>query len=436
MVWRFVQDLDLSALYARIRAVEGHPGHPPADPRLLVALWLYATLEGVGSARALARLCEEHLAFQWLCGGVGVNHKTLSDFRVGHGAVIERLLVDSFAALVRTGVASIERIAQDGVRVRACAGAASFRRRSTLRVCRERAAAEVARLRAELDADPAACSRRQAAARERAAVDRERRVREALAVAEALHGLEHGLEEAGRRAGAARAAGKAARKEAGKDDDGGRGDDGGCGPAAGPLSEPVSEPLPEPVPPKEPRVSTTDPEARVMKMADGGFRPAWNVQLAVDPRSGTIAAVAVDNVGSDMGRLAPMSTALEAAYGTRPGEHLADGGFAKLADIETLTEAGVVAYVPPPVPRDPDRDRHAPRPGDSDAVAAWRVRMGGDAATAIYRQRAASVECANAQARNRGLMRFMVRGVVKVKAVVLWLALAHNMACGWRLLEA
>jgi transposase len=132
LVWRFVEGLDLTALHATIRSVDGRPGHPPADPRILLALWLYATVEGIGSAREVARLCEEHIAFQWLCGGVGMNAKTLADFRVDHSAVLERLLVDSFTALLRAGVASLDRVAQDGVRVRASAGAASFRRHSTL----------------------------------------------------------------------------------------------------------------------------------------------------------------------------------------------------------------------------------------------------------------------------------------------------------------
>ena len=153
-VWRFAERLDLSALYGAIKAVEGHPGHPPADPRILLALWLYATVEGVGSARELDRLCREHIGFEWLCGGVGMNHTTLAEFRVAHGAVLERLLVDSFAAMLRTGHASLARVAQDGMRVRAAAGAASFRRRASLKRCRAEAAAEVARLRAELEADP------------------------------------------------------------------------------------------------------------------------------------------------------------------------------------------------------------------------------------------------------------------------------------------
>lgn len=243
LVWRFVEGLDLSGFQAAIKAVEGQPGHPPADPRILVALWvalwLFATIEGIGSAGAVARLCEEHIAYQWLCGGVGMNAKTLADFRVG--TLLERLLVDSFTALVRAGVASLDRIAQDGVRVRASAGAASFRRDSPLEGCRSAAEQAVRDLHAEVNGDPGALSRRQAAARQRAAEERERRVREALAVTRELRAQQ---EEKARRE-AERAARQAAQATAGE---------------AAPAKER----------PKEPRASTTDAQARIMKMADGG----------------------------------------------------------------------------------------------------------------------------------------------------------------------
>jgi transposase len=401
-VWSFAERLDLSALYGAIKAVEGHPGHPSADPRILLALWLYATVEGVGSARELDRLCREHIGFEWLCGGVGMNHTTLAQFRVAHGAVLERLLVDSFAAMLKTGHASLARVAQDGMRVRAAAGAASFRRRASLERCRTEAAAEVARLRAELEADPGSLSRRQAAARQRAAAERERRVEAALAVAEQLAAKRGGDQHLPR-------------------EDPPRSADGSAG-------ETSAKPAPEP------RVSTTDAEARVMKMPDGGFRPAFNLGFASDPRSTMIAAVTIDNTGSDKGQLRPMSEWLAAAYGQRPGEHLADGGFAKLADIEALAAAGVVVFAPVPKPRDAARDPHAPRQGDGPGVAAWRQRMGSEAAKALYKERAATAECVNAQCRNRGLLRFLVRGLEKAKAVGLWHALAHNMVCTGRLL--
>jgi transposase len=401
-VWSFAERLDLSALYGAIKAVEGHPGHPPADPRILLALWLYATVEGVGSARELDRLCREHIGFEWLCGGVGMNHTTLAEFRVAHGAVLERLLTDSFAAMLRIGHASLDRVAQDGMRVRAAAGAASFRRRASLERCRADAAAEVARLRAELEADPGALSRRQAAARRRAAADRERRVAAALAVAGQL------------------AAERPADQRPPDEDPPGP-EDGAAGKGAT-------------KPPPEPRVSTTDAAARVMKMPDGGFRPAFNLGFASDPRSGMIAAVTLDNSGSDKGQLRPMSERLAATYGRRPGEHLADGGFVRLADIEALAAAGVAVFAPVPRPRDAARDPHVPRDGDGPGVAAWRRRMGGEAAKAIYKERAATAECANAQCRNRGLLRFLVRGLEKARAVGLWHALAHNMICTGRLL--
>lgn len=397
LVWAFVERLDLGPLDAAIQAVEGGPGRPPADPRVLMALWLYATLEGVGSARALARLCREHLAAQWLCGGIGMNHKTLADFRVRHGAVLERLLIDGFAALLQAGVASLERVAQDGVRVRAAAGAASFRRCATLRECRRQAEQQIERLRAEIDADPGAASRRQVAARERAAAERQRRVEAALAAAEQL---------AAQRTARTVKDGKAKQKR-----------------VARTANQAETQA----------RASTTDPEARVMKMADGGWRPAYNAQLAADTRSGLIAGVAVDNVGSDMGKMAPLNDDLAAAYGVRPRAHLVDGGFAKLDDIVALAAAGVTVYAPVPQPRAGDRDPHVPLPDDPPAVAQWRQRMGTDAARMIYRERAATAECANAQARNRGLIRLLVRGTAKVKAVLLWFALAHNMACLWRL---
>jgi transposase len=409
MVWTFVEGLDVSALVAAVKAVEGRPGHPPADPRILLALWLYATADDVGSARELARLCDEHIAYQWLCGGVGMNAKTLADFRVGHGEVLERLLVDSFTALVRAGVASLDRVAQDGMRVRAAAGAASFRRQATLQECRRQAEAAVRDLRAELERDPATASRRQAAARQRAAADRERRVREALAVTEDLR-----AEEAEKARKAAERTAEAAQEE----------------PAgAAPPGKRAKDKRP-----KEPRGSTTDPQARVMKMADGGFRPAYNVQFACDTTSGAIAKVSVDNVGSDMGKMAPMSEALADDYGQRPRQHLADGGFAKLADITALAQAGVETFVPVPTPR--NAERYAPLPGDPPEVAAWRERMNTDDAKAIYKERASTVECANAQARNHGLTRFLVRGLEAVTATALWHALAQNMFCTWRLVAA
>lgn len=378
LVWDFVAGLDLGPLYERIRSTEGHAGRPPIDPAILTALWLYATLEAVGSARALDRLCAEHDAYRWLCGGVSVNYHTLADFRVEHGELFDRLLSESVAALVAEGLVSLTRVAQDGVRVRASAGGGSFRRRDALTVALAEAEAQVTALRAELDADPAATSRRVAAARERAAVERRERVRRALAKLPELE----------------------ARKR-----------------------KPTYRGSRDPA-----RVSTTDPEAGVMKMADGGFRPAYNAQLATDVASQIIVGLAVTPL-SDHEQLGPMVDQLTGRYGRAPTEHLVDGGFRNLREIERLAapECGTTLYLPVSRPRNRARDPHLPVYRDPPGVIAWRARMGTEEAKRIYRDRAASAECVNAIARNRGLHAFRVRGPAKATAVLLWFALAHNL---------
>src|SRR5215472_2833068 len=160
-VWAYVEQLDLSPLLDAIKAREGAPGHPPAHPRVPMALWLYATIDAVGSARALARLCETHVAYQWICGGVSMNHHTLSDFRTAQVTLLDRVLAQGVTGLVSEGLVGLERLAQDGVRVRAAAGAGSYRRRPRLEKLLQDAKARVATLRAEVESDPAASTARQ-----------------------------------------------------------------------------------------------------------------------------------------------------------------------------------------------------------------------------------------------------------------------------------
>jgi transposase len=384
VVWDFCLGLDLQNLYDAIRSRAGGPGRAAIDPRLCLALWLYATLEGVGSARALAWLCSHHHAFRWLCGGVTVNHHTLSDFRVAHVAVLDQVLTHSVAVLREQGLVDLNRVAHDGMRVRASAGAASFHRRPSLEECLREAEDQVARLKEELDDDPAAPSRRHAAARERAARERAERLQQAL---ERLPELE--------------AKKKADAKE-------------------------------------KARASSTDPEATVMKMADGGYRPAYNLEYSTDTATLVIAAVAVTTSGSDAGQITPLDDQIHDRHDAYPHEALADGGFVNLEDIEAAQAAprGTKVYAPVPKPKDPNRDRHAPRPGDGVQVREWRARMGTEPPKTVYRQRASTAECVNAQARNRGLQRLLVRGVQKVKAVALWFAIAHNVVCGLRLRAA
>ena len=276
-VWAFVEGLDLSALYTDIGSVEGHAGRAAIDPRILTALWLYATIDGVGSAREIERLTQSHDAYRWICGGVNVNHHTLSDFRCARPEVLEGLLTHSVAVLLEQGLVQLDRVAQDGMRVRAGAGAASFRRRSTLAGCLEEAEQQIEALRAELDADPQASQRRRQAAQLRAAEQRTQRVSQAL---QQLADIEQ-------------------RKKK-------------------PPPKKDTETEEAHAKRTEPRASSTDPEARVMKMADGGFRPAYNVQFATTTDSQVIVGVEVCNSGSDLGQLAPMLDQSNNATGKSP----------------------------------------------------------------------------------------------------------------------
>jgi transposase len=380
-VWEFVVGLDLSPWYESIRSVEGEAGRPAIDPAILLSLWVYATLEGVGSARAVARLCEQHDAYRWICGGVAVSYRTLAAFRVLHEERLDALLTESVLQLVDAGLVKLDRIAQDGMRVRAAAGAASFRRRKRLRELEREVRHRVELLRRELEDDPAASSRRVKAAREQAARDRRARVRQALAKVRQL-GREKPTEK------------------------------------------------------EEVRASTTDPEARVMKMADGGFRPAYNVQLATDVESQVVVGIDVTAAGTDLHQLVPMLEQIEARHARRPREALVDGGFANLETIEAAHARGCRVYAPPMKPRNQDRNPHRPLPTDSPAVARWRRRMGTASAKEKYKDRCATAECVNAQARNRGLLRFLVRGRKKARAVALLHALAHNAMRSWALKQA
>ena len=173
-----------------------------------------------------------------------------------------------------------------------------------------------------------------------------------------------------------------------------------------------------------------------MKMADGGFRPAYNVQFAADTASQVIVGVDVLTTGRDQGQMTPMAGQIHTRHGRYPAEYLADGGFAQHADLEAVTGCGVTVYAPVPRPKDASRDRHQRLPADGPVIGAWRERMGTADAKAVYKDRAATAECVNAQARNRGLRQFVVRGLSKVTAVAMWFAVAHNVACGARLRAA
>lgn len=381
-VWAFVEGLDLSPFHRLIKAVEGEPGRPPIDPKILMALWIAATLDGVGSARELGRLCETDLRYQWICGGVTPGYHRLSDFRSNSEAEFDELLTESVAVLMHKGLVKLDRVAQDGMRVRANAGAGSFRRRGTLRDLRKLARKQVRDLKKEIDGDGGAGSRRRDAARSRGAADRARRIKEALAELPKIA--------------------KRKEKNNGKKK-------------------------------TAPRSSTTDHEARVMKMADGGFRPALNVHMVSDTETKVIAAVEVNNDGTDQRMAVPLAEQIERRFEKRPGEWLADGGCVTLGGIDALADRGTAVIGPVRPARNKKQNPYEPRRGDSPAVAEWRKRMQTDHVKEVYKQRAATAELVNAQARGHGLLRFVVRGIQKARSVMLLLAITHNMRRSWAL---
>jgi len=388
VIWASIESLNLVELEDRIKAREGRPGHPAISPRLLLALWLYATRDGVGSARALERLCESHDVYRWLCGGVPVNYHTLADFRVGCADLLDRLLAEHLAALAKAGLVDLGTLAQDGVRIRASAGAASFRREATLDRHLSMAEAVVSQLKREVETGSDASNQRIKAAKERAARERSERVRVAQAALEEIK-----------------------RQRQKREEERGNGKK-----------------------PKEPRASTTDAQARVMKMADGGFRPGYNVQVVSAAGEQMVLGIEVTNAGSDRGLMRPMMDQSQVLTGHIPERYLADGGFCSAEDIEWAHGKGVEVYCPPTQSKH-GSDPYLPRRGDGPGVLAWRARMASEASKAQYKLRSIC-ECIHARWRNWDLRQLPVRGFEKIRAVMLWYALTNNILQGNRLARA
>jgi len=304
-----------------------------------------------------------------------VGYHTLSDFRSQQVKVVDELITQVLALLMKQDLVDLSRVAQDGTRVRASAGAGSFRREQTLQALMEEARAHLEAVTKE-GSDPAVTARR-AAARKRGAQERLARLEAALQQVPEIT-------ETKSRSGA---------KDA------------------------------------TVRVSTTDPEARVMKMGDGGFRPAFNVQLATTTdQARVIVGVEVTNRGTDQGEMTPMLDQVEKRTGERPAEILVDGGYVGHQAIDEATKDGTTVYGPLPKPRKGDtRDPHVPRDDDSEAVAAWRERMATDEAKTIYKQRGATAETVNADAKeHRGLDSLNVRGHNRVLGSACLFALTYN----------
>ena len=378
-VWDLVQHLDFAAYHAGVKAVEGRPGKPPFRPDVLCALWLYACLLGVGSARALHRHSAEDLPFQWLCGGDPPDYHTLADFYADHGQRLHDLFVSHVAALRSQGLIGLKRVTLDGTKVAAAASDEAFHREPTLQRHLAEAEAHVAAWEQQRDRAQE-LSARQRAARERAARERLERLRRAV---DAVH--------------AAQRQRAAARRK-------------------GP-------------PPEEARARETDPDVRRMKFPHGGFALAYNVQNVLDLEHELIVTTAVTNQQSDNGLLRPMVEQVEREQGSKPQEVLADSGFVDAEDIDRLEGAGVRVIMPPKNEKKELRagkDPYARKRRDRPRVAAWRARMGTAPAQEAYRQRCGPAERVHAWMEQRQWRRFRLRGLRKAGVEALWQALAHN----------
>lgn len=389
VIWAFVERLDLSLLYADIRARDEVAGRPTPDPKVLLALWLYATAEGIGSARALDRLCRSHAAYRWLCGGVPVNYHGLSDFRTAHGALLDRVLTESVASLMAAGLIDLDEVAVDGTKVMANASKASFRDAERLTEFEAAARSRVARLRAELDADPGSAERRRRSARDRAA----RAVAERAAAA--------GRKLAELREEKKRREKTHPREEAEK---------------------------------AESRASTTDPDARMMLTANSGFRPAYNLLVSATTGTQFILGVEVSERRNDTGIAQPMMEDLADRYSRRPKRLLIDTKAATQDDIVALAghpDGATTVYTPPPQDKETAsgesvRKRNWRRSQEPDALKEWRARMASPNGQYVYNRRR-HIETINAQLKNHGLRRFILRGIEKVRCEALLQAIVHNL---------
>lgn len=374
-VWAYVEQLDLSSILVKIKSRESVPGAPAIDPRILIAVWLYAFIEGIISAKIINRYCNEHLAFKWLCGGVSVNEHTISDFRTNHGDAFDELLTQSIGVLSHQRLINIDRVAQDGMKVQANAGRSSFRRKSTLKKHLKMAEDHVKTLKKEFAENPAAVSTKQAAAKKRAADDKLNRTKKAL---EELGKLSKQKEKA------AKVRGKA-------------------------FTAKDKEKI---------RASKTDSEARIMKMPNSGFAPAYNVQFATDAKSKVIVGVDVVQAGNDYGQLGPMKKQVEGRLGFAIPEILADPGFLDYKDVEEASKTSRVY-----IPSETITGTNEKYP----AVNEMKSRMETAEAKEIYKERASTAEFVNARVRTRGLTQFLVTGLSKVKVVATFFAIAQNM---------
>lgn len=386
-VWAYVEKLDLSKALNKIESFNDCKGRPAVDPRVLVALWLFATIEGIGSARVLAAYTKDHICFKWICGNIPIERKTISDFRTNNNELFEDLLAQGVAILVHSNQVCLKEIAQDGLRVRANASKHSFHRIKTIKQQYIEAKQRVESLKKELEDDPNQCNSRQKANRKRIAEERLKKIEEAK------ENLEQSIREINQNRIKHKKKVLTTKERA------------------------------------EIRSSDTDPEARKMKMPDGSFHPAYNFQYAVATNCNVIVGLDVLQAGTDGGQMMPMFNQIKARYGVIPERYLVDGGFKNKLDVEYIAKEGCEIYMPvqKAVKGKPAKEPFTPKENESKEVGEWRQRMGKPESNEIYKKRASTVELLNANLRRFGLYRMCVRGLTKAKGIANMFAVSYNM---------
>lgn len=376
-VWSFVDDMDTAPIFTEIKSLQGGSGRPVTSPKVLLAVWIYSILDGNTSARKLEDLCHYHLAYKWLVGGTAVNRTMLANFRSIDPLKFEDLLTSCLAAMVQTGLIDDRDFSQDGSRIKANAGFSSFRREASLKKTKEEIQNYLQNLGSKADYD-------------------KRKKQELIKKQERVNAALKALEEA--------------RTERIKNGTRNR-------------QAPKEEDL------KKIRTSITDPSCRKMKMGDGGYRLAYNVQFATGLDSRVIFGVDVVNTldpGTASRMMAKVNNRLHRLNLSPAKNWLTDSAYSSKEDI---TEVAALfpncCYISPAKVRkgcDPKKYQKT----DSEAVKNWRDNLENPQNIELYKKRCSTAEFSNAQVKNDGLTKFSVRGFLKVRGQVLLHAIANN----------
>lgn len=377
-IWKYVELANLEKALERVQTYQDASGRSAIDPKILLALWLYATIEGYGSAYNLEKLCQENIAYKWICGGVSIGRKTLSNFRIKSGDILESILINGVTALIKANVVDLEEISQDGLKVKACASEKSYRNKKSIAQVREIVQEHITRLKNELETNPSGAVEHRKKMKLRRLQEKQKRLEEAYKEVESCAEKKD-------------AAQKRDRKKK--------------------LTDHEKAKI---------KVSTTDPQARLMKMPQGGYKLAMNCEFAMDTKSGFIVGTRATNQENDSGQVGIMFDYLRNSYGITPKRYLADAGFRNNKDTQRLYENGCEVFMPIPIKEQKVTNKN------SEGVVKWKERMQTQSAKETYSRRASTIEWFNAGARQRGLQSFSVRGLEKGQVTCNLQALAHN----------